>query len=90
MDALVRINDNPEKTSAFLGFCRLCIANPQALSPHFQQFCDASVRSNAHELHPAFKEVLSMFVQGLGYRWDELKATFQPQLQELLKERFAI
>lgn len=90
MDALVRINDNPEKTSAFIGFCRLCLVNPNALLPHFHQFCDASTRSNVPELINAFQEVLSMFVSVLGERWGPMKASFQPLLQQKLVEKYGI
>lgn len=91
MDALGRIHDNPEKASALLGFCRLCAANPNAIMPFFEQFCDVSTRPNSNsDLESAFRHILDMFKSAMGEKWQAVKVAFTPMLQQRLTERYGI
>lgn len=71
--ALRNIRDNPEKESAFAGFCKLIEVNPNGIIKSFVYFCDAVTQWNriSPQLNETFKSVSNERICGAllhGYR----------------------
>ncbi|KAH6575788.1 hypothetical protein BASA50_000731 [Batrachochytrium salamandrivorans] len=89
-ETLGRIRDNLEKESAFQGFCRLIVANPNGLVPHLVHFCDAVVQWSriSPDLNETFRHVLTMYVSGMGDQWAVTVQGFPILTRQRLKERY--
>ncbi|KAL2912933.1 hypothetical protein HK105_207604 [Polyrhizophydium stewartii] len=88
--ALARIRDNLEKESAFQGFCQIILANPNGLVNHFVYFCDAVVQWSriSPELNETFRQVLTMYANGMGSQWGPTLETYPVHIRQRLKERY--
>lgn len=85
--------DNPEKESAFQGFCAIVLRNPNAMSKCLPIFCDAV--ANCQMISPQLKEtfgtVLNGFKSMMGAdKWTAYVAAFPPALRQRLHDKYQL
>ncbi|KAJ1821551.1 hypothetical protein LPJ60_002543 [Coemansia sp. RSA 2675] len=87
---LSSVKDNDEKSSAFQGMMTMIGTNPQGISKAFLYFCQAALNWQTPDTY-----LMNMFVQtfaGLkqlaGDEWEASMSMLDPQVRQLIKDRF--
>lgn len=82
----------PEKWQAVKGVCSAVLKNPEAAMENFPYLCDlfAECKGNGEELETTFKDILEMFKNAIGTRWEGYYAQFPADLRNILTARFGI
>ncbi|KAJ2020876.1 hypothetical protein IW146_003042 [Coemansia sp. RSA 922] len=87
---LSSVKDNDEKSSAFQGMMTMIGTNPQGISKAFLYFCQAALNWQTPDSY-----LMNMFVQtfaGLkqlaGDEWEASMGMLDPQVRQLIKDRF--
>lgn len=83
--------NNPEKESAYRGFCQIVALNPSGLLPALSIFCDTvghwTVSSISPEMRDIFKRVLGGYKSMMGVeRWCEFVNKLPPALRDILAD----
>lgn len=88
--ALKFIRDNPEKESAFLGFCAMIEANPNGIVKHLGLFCETVVywKKPSEHLNEQFRRIFAAFKQMMGAQWDPWFNSLPPNVSNELKKRY--